>query len=395
MSMGRAIILDLFGTILNDVSNDYKKGIEWLCRDVLTAGTSTESAMEVAGIFKRENMKNRANTHREASMLKELELFKERIGFKRDLSLADIEFDFFNASRQTSLADGLIDLLEYLQAKRVSVFVMSNTIFSAETIRRHLDLHGLLKYISGVFTSGDCGYRKPGYRFFTYTFKEIQKVENVKCEDVIFVGNSLEKDMLGSRRFGFIPVWISSEAVGIGEKLADCDRVENLCECKEYIESNFICVAGISKNYSVSDGVGNRIVVYLQGCDLQCDRCHNKSTWNPTDGKFVNIHKLVSDTLRSMSSRARNVTISGGEPTMQKKALLSLLTVYELAGVDICLYTGHEFEAVPEEIKRKVHYLKTGPFVHALKTTTKGFYGSTNQKFWEKEEDGKWAQRIL
>jgi anaerobic ribonucleoside-triphosphate reductase activating protein len=377
------------------VSNDYKKGIDLLCRETLAARTEFDSAMKVAEQFQRTNMRNRTTTHKEASMLKQLELFREKIGFRdNNLSLYEIEYGFFNISRATEIVDGLLGLLEHLKERDFSVFVMSNTIFSAETIKRYLDAHGLTHYFNGVFTSGDCGYRKPGHKFFNYVFKEIRKVDTVKREDVIFVGNSLEKDMIGAKKFGFNPIWLSSESNDFGEELVDCARVENLFECKAYLESNFLYAAGISKHYSVSDGIGNRIVVYLQGCNTHCYDCHNQDTWDILGGKIMSIRRLVSDVLSRMSRVARNVTISGGEPLAQPMALQTLLIAFERADIDVCLYSGQEFDDVPEEVKSKVHYLKTGSFVHTLKTTTKGFYGSTNQKFWEKGVNGEWTQKI-
>lgn len=394
LKKGRVIIFDLFGTILTDLSNGYKEGLDWLCREVLTEGTAFDTAMNLAERFRRTYMRNRASTYREASMLKQLELFRTEIGFRTKLSLNDIEYNFFNAIRVIAIADGLLDLLKFLKDESFSIFIMSNTIYSESTIKRLLDAHNILQYFNGVYTSGDCGHRKPGWKFFNYTFKKIKSVEMVKREDVIFVGNSLEKDMLGASRFGFNPIWLSYEANNIGEVLADCARVENLTNCKEFLENNYLYVAGISKNYSVSDGVGNRIVVCLQGCDIKCNACHNQKTWDKLDGKFISVNRLVSDVLLRMSIRAKNVTISGGEPLNQTKALLALLSAFRDTGVDVCLYTGHEFDEVSGEIKNLIHYLKTGPFVHMFKTTTKGYYGSSNQKFWEKGENGEWSQII-
>ncbi|MDR1902113.1 MAG: 4Fe-4S cluster-binding domain-containing protein [Treponema sp.] len=395
MRTGRVIILDLFGTILRDVSNEYEKGIDWLCGEILTVGTTFDSAKKVAEEYRRANMLNRTTTHREAILQKQLELFRERIGFRGDLPLLDIEYGFFTASRVTAIESGLIELLNYLKEKDFSVFVMSNTIFSAGTIMRLLEAHGIGQYFSGVFTSGDCGYRKPGKKFFDYVFKRIQEQVTVKCDEVIFVGNSLEKDMLGAKRFCFNRIWLSPDKGGFGEELADCARVENLLECRDYLESNFLSVAGISKHYSVSDGIGNRIVVYLQGCDLKCYGCHNQSTWNELEGRIMSVRKLVVEVSLLLSHKARNVTISDGEPLTQPKALQTLLMGFGRAGIDVCLYTGREFEDVPEEVRSKIHYLKTGRFIHTKKTTTKGFYGSINQQFLEKGVNGEWTKKDI
>jgi anaerobic ribonucleoside-triphosphate reductase activating protein len=392
---GRVIILDLFGTILSDVSNKYEKGIDWLCREILTVGTEYAAAKRVAEEYFRANMQNRTTTHKEASLQKQLEMFRERIGFRDNFPLSEIEYGFFKASRVTAIESGLMELLSYLKEKDFSVFVMSNTIFSAETVKRLLDAHGIGQYFNGVYTSGDCGHRKPGNKFFSYVYKRIREKVAVKRDEVIFVGNSLEKDVLGAKRFRFNPIWLSADKCGFGEELADCARVENLLECKDYLERNFLSVAGISKHYSVSDGEGNRIVVYLQGCDLKCRGCHNQSTWNEFGGRIMSVRRLVEDVLLRLARAARNVTISGGEPLTQPKALQTLLTEFGRAGVDVCLYTGREFEDVSDEVKSKIHYLKTGRFVHTEKTTTKGYYGSANQKFFAKGANGEWLKKDI
>lgn len=43
-------------------------------------------------------------------------------------------------------------------------------------------------------------------------------------------------------------------------------------------------VAKIEKN-SVSNGPGVRVVVWCQGCSIQCPECHNKGTWDPEGGE--------------------------------------------------------------------------------------------------------------
>ena len=78
------------------------------------------------------------------------------------------------------------------------------------------------------------------------------------------------------------------------------------------------------------------------------------------------------------------ITVSGGEPLMQKDALIELLK--ELKGFDIVLYTGHQKEEVPEEIWSLVTYVKYGPFIERLKTTIKPYVGSSNQELIKSED---------
>jgi anaerobic ribonucleoside-triphosphate reductase activating protein len=144
-------------------------------------------------------------------------------------------------------------------------------------------------------------------------------------------------------------------------------------------EATHIRVHSIRETPSLVDGPGLRIVLFLQGCDVHCPGCHNPGTWDPKLGTDWSIPKLVQK-LRSLATN-KKVTISGGEPLMQKDALIALVKALE--GFDIALYTSHQKEEVPPEVMSRLHFLKYGPYVESLRTTSMPFYGSTNQVFLE------------
>lgn len=140
-----------------------------------------------------------------------------------------------------------------------------------------------------------------------------------------------------------------------------------------------IYINSILKNPSLCDGTGYRTVLFVQGCDLYCKGCQNQSAWDITKG----VKREVSELAEEIRSRCPNkeLTISGGEPLMQADAVYTLITL--LNDFDICLYTGHDKSEVPQEILDKIRYLKYGPFIESLKTTTMPFVGSSNQVYEE------------
>lgn len=142
---------------------------------------------------------------------------------------------------------------------------------------------------------------------------------------------------------------------------------------------SYIYINSIMKNPSLCDGVGYRTVLFLQGCDLHCKGCQNESTWDITKGIKKNIKELAQELREKCLNK--ELTISGGEPLMQAEALQELLE--ELKDFDLCLYTGHELNEVPQEILSYLKYIKVGRFEQELKTTTQAFVGSSNQKFIE------------
>ncbi|MDY4051972.1 MAG: 4Fe-4S single cluster domain-containing protein [Bacilli bacterium] len=143
----------------------------------------------------------------------------------------------------------------------------------------------------------------------------------------------------------------------------------------------FMRINSIRYNNSVVDGPGIRTVLFMQGCDLHCKGCQNRSTWDIEKGKKVDIDELVNELTKKVFNK--KITISGGEPLMQKESLIELVTKLNDLGFDIALYTGHQKKDVPSILLDKVKYLKTGNFIQELKTTVKPFVGSENQVFEE------------
>ena len=68
------------------------------------------------------------------------------------------------------------------------------------------------------------------------------------------------------------------------------------------------------------DGPGIRYVVFLSGCPLHCQYCHNPDTRHMSDGKPMTAAALCADiaTYAPFLKRARGgVTLSGGDPLTQ------------------------------------------------------------------------------
>lgn len=388
------IIFDLFGTVIDELEHDWKLGLKYLMDSVLLP--SDENAIiEIAKEFQNENMKNRSTTFIEPKMLDQLALFKDRIGFKENICKLEVEFEFLMASRECKLKNNVVAVLEYLKSKDNELYIMSNTIYSKQTITRLLGVFSIEKYFDGVFTSSNFGYRKPSKRFFDFVLSSIQKDDTIKPNNIIFIGNNFEKDILGGVSVNLRTVWLSEDSIGYEEEIASYKRVNNMIEFMEYLQSDFVYLNSIQENYSMSDGPGNRLVIFLQGCNIHCNGCHNEVTWDITYGTRVHIKSLAIEIMKRLNKYTRNVTISGGEPLLQEEALVNLLAILENAQLNICMYTGKDFSDISNEVKGKLNYIKSGPYMIDNKDTTKGFYGSSNQEFWVKGDGDIWIKKEL
>lgn len=387
MSINRyVVIFDLFGTLIEELENDWKKSILFMKKEILL-DEDDDKIVEVTDTFRKIYMSDRSITHREAKMSDQIKLFQDHIGFKKEFDYIELEYQLFIEGRKTKLFDGVIEVLEFFKERNYLMYVMSNTIYSVNVIKRYLMEYGILDYFTDIFTSSDFGYRKPSQKYYNYVFNIIQSKTNIEKNEVFFVGNDFTKDVIGSKIFGFEPFWISSDKNYISDNIINVTRLENLIQFKEYINSNYVYLSAIQDNYSTSDGPGNRLVVYFQGCNVHCQGCHNQESWELYKGLRYSVNNLTLTIMTKLSKYIKNVTISGGEPLLQECALVTLLYKLKKANLNICLYTSYDFEKVRENILCNIDYLKTGKYIHDLRTTTNGFFGSTNQKMWRKEKD--------
>lgn len=91
------------------------------------------------------------------------------------------------------------------------------------------------------------------------------------------------------------------------------------------------------------DGPGLRYVIFMQGCLLRCQFCHNPDTWKMTDGKEVTVQELVNDIesyLPFFQASGGGVTVSGGEPLIQTKFITELFKELKKLGIHTAIDTS-------------------------------------------------------
>lgn len=137
-------------------------------------------------------------------------------------------------------------------------------------------------------------------------------------------------------------------------------------------------------NDSIVDGPGMRLAVFFQGCPHHCVGCHNPESQVFEDKEFLTPEAIMFH----WTPITTGLTISGGEPFAQPKALLELVKYARQEGVeDIWVWSGWTYEelleAVPlaKEILEYCDVLVDGPFVEELRDTVNSKWrGSTNQR---------------
>lgn len=90
------------------------------------------------------------------------------------------------------------------------------------------------------------------------------------------------------------------------------------------------------ESFGTHDGPGIRMVVFLQGCKLKCLYCHNPDTIDTHGGKEYQIEDLVKMAIKQKAyfGKKGGVTVSGGEPLLQSKQLVTFFKRLKEAGIN-------------------------------------------------------------
>lgn len=162
------------------------------------------------------------------------------------------------------------------------------------------------------------------------------------------------------------------------------------------------------ETFGLVDGPGVRFVVFLQGCSLRCQFCHNPETWH-SGGEEWTAEKLWQRAFRYKQYWKSNggVTVSGGEPLLQIDFLTEFFKLAKKAGVHTALDTaGEPFTTEPEWLEKfKILTEYTDLVLLDLKLMDeeghKALTGKTNQNIlemarWLSENGTKmWIRHVL
>ena len=114
-----------------------------------------------------------------------------------------------------------------------------------------------------------------------------------------------------------------------------------------------------TESFGTVDGPGVRFVIFLQGCPMRCQYCHNPDTWKLNTGTKRTPQSLVRDFERNRQFyRSGGITVTGGEALMQIDFLLELFALAKERGIHTCLDTsGITYHPGETEYNRKLDRL--------------------------------------
>ena len=94
---------------------------------------------------------------------------------------------------------------------------------------------------------------------------------------------------------------------------------------------------------SAVDGPGVRVVGWTTGCMWRCQYCHNPDTWTMRNGIPVAVAQALEELRKyrhGLKVMSGGVTISGGEPLMQRRFVMKVLGGAKEMGIHTAIETN-------------------------------------------------------
>ena len=159
------------------------------------------------------------------------------------------------------------------------------------------------------------------------------------------------------------------------------------------------------ESFGTVDGPGIRFVIFMQGCSLKCKYCHNRDTWDLTGGTITSVDELLDKIERYKAyilPSGGGVTVTGGEPLLQTKFLVTLFKELKKRNIPTAIDTSGMFD-ITDDIKELLKFtdLVLLDIKHIDSTKCKDLVGFSNKKELEfarylSENNKKmWIRQVL
>lgn len=148
------------------------------------------------------------------------------------------------------------------------------------------------------------------------------------------------------------------------------------------------------KTFSIENGTGVRVSLFVSGCTHHCKECFNREAWDFDFGEPFT-KETEDEILKELApDYMAGITLLGGEPMepQNQRGLIGLLRRMKkrMPQKTIWIYTGYVYEdllpggraecEVTDEILSLCDILVDGPFLAEKKNISLKFRGSENQR---------------
>jgi len=141
----------------------------------------------------------------------------DRFGVTCDRPWPEVDLEYFKMSHRFRLEAGVVAMLERLRSSGVRMGIVSNSFHAGSSLQWMVEQGGIQDYFEFLISSADYGFRKPHPEIFETAIARL----GLPREDVWFVGDRLELDVLGAKGVGLTAVWYNADGEAPGDVAPD------------------------------------------------------------------------------------------------------------------------------------------------------------------------------
>ena len=145
-----------------------------------------------------------------------------------ELSLSNKERDkvFWDAASPGVPTEGILEFLGFLKKQGIRTGVISNITYCGEAVKDRIDNVVIGHNFEFIIATSEYMFRKPNKRIFQLALEKA----DLNPEDVWYIGDNYECDVVGARNAGIFPVWY------VGAKEATYAEKEDVLTIKKWAD---------------------------------------------------------------------------------------------------------------------------------------------------------------
>ncbi len=127
----------------------------------------------------------------------------ESLGIELSLSHKERDKVFWDAASPGTPTEGILEFLDFLKKQKIRTGVISNITYCGEAVKERIDSVVAGHEFEFIIATSEYMFRKPHKRIFELALEKA----DLLSEEVWYIGDNYECDVVGARNAGIYPVW--------------------------------------------------------------------------------------------------------------------------------------------------------------------------------------------
>ena len=204
------LIFDYFETIVHNKSMDFNRGLEVMWEKYY----KDKCSFEEISTYGEELLQHMISAHKDgkeyAFVKDELPQYASKYGGDVIQMSSKEEADFLMRCNEMENMPAIPEALQEFDKLGASMYVLSNSGFTAEALSIALERLGIRKYFKQIWSSADYGRIKPSKDFFEMAIENVLLDNpNESRNDIVFIGDTYNTDVVGANHVGLDVIWLN------------------------------------------------------------------------------------------------------------------------------------------------------------------------------------------